>query len=144
MPTGRYKGRTARGQRTVPRTQEGFILVAVQVFVVIAFIVMLPSYERLHEALRVESEAFASAGGTVAIEQALGVAVARLQTGVPASDDVVCTLDLHDRPAGASNRFRVHYTKTAPEIWQIQATTAAGQDPDCPSVFQAECPVSLP
>ena len=125
-------------------TQDGFILVAVQVFVVIAFIVLAPSYELLHEALRVESEAFASASGAVTIEQALGVAVARMQTGLPEVDDFLCTLELRDRPAGGANRFGIHYVKTAPETWQVTATTAEGQDPDCPSVFQAQCPVPLP
>ncbi len=126
------------------RTQRGFIIVAVQVFVVIAFIVLAPSYERLHEALRVESEAFASVSGAVTIEQALGVAVARLQTGLPSADDFPCTLELRDRPAGLAQRFAIHYLKTGPETWQVQAMTTAGQDPDCPRVFQTQCLVPVP
>lgn len=111
---------------------------------VIAFIVLAPSYERLHEALRVETEAFASVAGTVSVEQALGVAVSRLQTGVPDVDDFPCTLELRDRTAGAATKFAVRYLKTAPQTWQVLATTTAGTDPDCPSVFSAACPVPLP
>jgi len=135
---------SVRPLRPCSRSQAGFIIVAVQVFVVIAFIVLAPSYQRLHEALRVESKAFASAAGTVTTEQALGVAVARLQTGVPAVDDFPCTLELHDRPADVAHRFAIHYLKTAPHTWQVEATTTPGQDPDCPSVFQASCPVVIP
>ncbi len=126
--------------------QRGFVLIGVQVFVMIVFIALAPSYSRLHEALSAERKTINVIGGTaVQIEDVLGTAVARLQTGVPATDILNCKLIVEKKSSLKTETYVVSYEKLLVDEWRVTVTKDNNStDPDCAVVFGGQCPAVGP
>jgi len=118
----------------------GSVLVAVQVFLVVGLIVLASSYERLHEALRLETRTETIPASGDGLEQAMGAALARLQTGIPPADDYTCRLRIYDSDTSAPIAFMAHYEKTFTDTWTVRVEVSTTSMTDCPSSFRDVCP----
>ncbi len=125
----------------------GFALIAVVVFVVVLMALLTVTYERLHQAMLLEKESTAAHVAASALEEALGIGVARLQTGTPPESRFTCRQVAHE-PGGVVH-FQLTYDKLADAqctprgpCWSVEASDWHGSvtpESACPLVFSDGC-----
>jgi len=122
----------------------GMAILMVLVFIAISLLAVTSGYERLRQVARSESVLDRVPVGGDGVDEILGVAVARLQTGVPPADDYTC----RDRVLSSDGRSAVDYdvthTKIAADRWAVSAVPSSASYVECPSAFVDECALVLP
>ena len=128
--------------------EQGYALIGVVMFGLMTMLVLAVGFENLHQASVLHRSASASTAAT-ANEQALGRALALLQSGVPAVTPFVCRIVL-DSGSGAQHlavTFQRIDASSCPsasgECWEVTANPWEGlatEESACPLTFGSACP----
>jgi hypothetical protein len=121
-------------------------MIAVMVFVTTSSLLLASAYDRMNQLFAFEESSDRIASDSDGTEEALGAAVARLQTGVPTvngSNQYLCDLRLRN-PDGTVKTFRIIYRKLTKNEWWVRARTPLAALPICPTSFTTNaCPAPL-
>jgi hypothetical protein len=126
------------------RSSRGMAMLMVLVFISISLLALTAGYERLLQVARSESVTDRVADGGDGTAEALGMAIARLQTGVPPESGYTCQVRLLSSDGRTPLRYDLVHTKVALDRWTVRADPGDGSGTDCPSVFSSECALVFP
>jgi hypothetical protein len=125
----------------------GYAMLAVMVFVSMSSMLLSSAYARMHQLFVFEKSSDTIASSSDGTEEALGMAIARFQTGIPnvdASDQFLCDMKLR-RIDGSVAVFRITYKKLADDQWWVRARPQIVPLPACPVTFSDNaCPAPPP
>lgn len=128
------------------RATKGYAMVVVLVFIATSFLALSAAYQDMHQLFAFEESSDRLPSASDGIQEALGVGLAKLQTGEPTvdgGDRYRCDLKLRDSNGGLV-KYRLIYRKLADNEWWLRAIPAAATQPDCPVVFSDNaCPAPL-
>jgi len=119
-------------------------MLMVLVFIAISLMAMSAGYERLRHVTIAEAAGDRIAEDGDGSSEALGVAIARLQTGVPPEDPYTCRIRLRSSDGAQPLDFDVIHASIATDRWSVEARPADDSQPACPATFADSCPLVLP
>jgi hypothetical protein len=126
------------------RGQRGSAMTSTMVFLVIALLALMQSFQRLHEVLQIEEAGLRVPSDSDGTAEALGRAIARMHTGVPSESPYTCRSRLRSSDGDDVLAFRITHTQVSDDHWLVTAAASAGEDPDCPASFEQACPLGAP
>ena len=122
----------------------GFAMLMVLVFIMASLLTMTAGYEYLRQVIAAEEAGDRVPDGGDGIAEALGIGVARLQTGEPPRNDYTCRVILRTSAGDASLHYDLIHKKQGQDRWLVEAQPADDSEPECPPVFSDECPLVSP
>ena len=126
------------------RPQHGAAMTSTMVFLAIALLALMHSFERLHEVMQIEEIAMRVPTASDGTAEALGRAVARMHTGVPSVSPYTCRSRLRTSDGDDVLAFSITHTQIGSDRWMVTAAPSAAEDPDCPASFEEACPLEAP
>ena len=121
-------------------------MLAVMVFVTTSSLLLSTAYARMHQLFKFEESSDRIAASSDGTQEALGAAVAKLQTGIPTvngTSQYLCDLELRNSN-GTMRKFRIIYRKLTANEWWVRARPPLAALPRCPTSFTANaCPAPL-
>jgi len=125
---------------------KGYAMVVIMVFISVSFLTLTAAYQDMHQLFVFEESSDRLPSTSDGIQEALGVGLAKLQTGEPtvdASDHYRCDLKLRESD-GDLVKYLLTYRKRPNNLWWLRAEPAGTTQPDCPVVFSdVACPAPL-
>ena len=119
-------------------------MTSTMVFLLLALLALMASFESLHSVMQLEESALRIPSSSDGLPEALGIAVARMHTGVPPDSPYTCRERLRSSDGDDVLTFRVTHTRVADDHWTLAAEASNAEDPDCPAVFEDSCPLGAP
>ncbi len=119
-------------------------LVMVVVFTFVSLMTMSATYEAIHQAYVLEKSADRIDAGTDGTERAIGIAVARLQSGIPETSPYTCIMRLRNSDGSSIEDFKVTHTELSQGAWTVYAEPTTDDLIRCPTDFTTECPLVIP
>ncbi len=119
-------------------------MTSTMVFLFLALSALAASFERLHGLLQLEESSLRVATGSDGVAEALGMAIARMHTGLPPDSAYVCRERLRSSDGEETLAFRITHTRIADDHWIVSVEPSGADDPDCPSFFDTSCVVAGP
>lgn len=139
-----HRGRPTSGTSIALRRQRGVALIIVMVFVFMSLLMMSGTFELIHQAYVFEESSDRIAGGSDGTEHALGIAIARLQSGIPGTSPYVCRLRLRSTDGSSIEDFKLTHVQLDQDSWTVHAEPTTDSDPTCASHFETSCPLVIP
>jgi hypothetical protein len=127
-----------------PSSQRGAAMVSTMVFLVIALLALVGSFERLHNVVQLEESSLRVASDSDGTAEALGIALARMHTGVPSESPYACRTRLRSSDGHSALAFRITHTQTGTDRWLVSTQPSADALEDCPATFSQACPLGGP
>jgi hypothetical protein len=124
------------------RPERGAAMILVMVFLTLSLIALTLMFDRTRLLFAFQEQAARIAGSENGVEKALGIAIARMRSGVPADASFACQLKLRDADGSDVELYHVVHTKIAADRWTLEAFPSGSEIDDCPSLFTTSCPVS--
>jgi hypothetical protein len=119
-------------------------MTSTMVFLLLALLALMASFERLQAVMQLEESALRIPSTSDGVAEALGMAVARMHTGLPPDSPYTCRQRLRSSDGDDVLSFRVTHTRVADDHWTLAAEASNSADPDCPPVFTDTCPLGSP
>jgi hypothetical protein len=126
------------------RAERGTAMTSTMVFLVIALLASMTAFSQLHQVIRLERSSLRVSSTSDGAAEALGLAVARLHTGIPPESPYTCRTRLRSSDGADVLAFHVTHTQLAADRWSVSAQASAVEIDDCPSAFADECPLGGP
>jgi hypothetical protein len=124
--------------------QRGFALTSTMVFLLLALIASMASFERLRAVVHLEESALRVPSASDGVSEALGIALARMHTGVPSDSPYTCRERLRSSDGDDVLAFTITHTRVADDHWTLSAVSSAAAVDDCPPAFSDSCPLGTP
>ena len=124
--------------------QSGIAMTSTMVFLLLALLALMGSFQRLRAVMQLEEAALRVPSTSDGVAEALGIAVARMHTGVPSDSPYACRERLRSSDGDDVLAFRITHTRVADDHWLLSAEASNAADSDCPSVFSESCPLGAP
>ena len=126
------------------RERRGVALVVVLIFVFISLLTMSATYQSIQQAYRFEESSDRIASGSDGTERALGIAIARLQSGIPALSPFECRLRLRSSDGSSIEDFKLTHTQLDVDSWTVYAEPTSDTLDLCPGKYTESCPLVIP
>ena len=117
-------------------------MVLVMVFLSLSLMALTALFDRTRLLFAFQEQEARIDGSEDGVEKALGIAMARMRSGVPADNTYACQLKLRSDDGSSVETYQVIHTKIAADRWTIEAFPSGGEIEDCPELFATSCPVS--
>jgi hypothetical protein len=111
------------------------------VFLVISGFALLGSLEGLMQLSRLEESALRVPSTSNGSSEALGLAVARMHTGIPPETPYTCRTRLRSSDGEQVLKFAVTHTLLVDGRWSVSVTPSSAEMDDCPMSFADACPL---
>jgi hypothetical protein len=132
----------AMTRRLHRRGQLGAAMVLVMVFLSLSLLALTMLFDRTRLLFAFQERAVRISGSEDGVEKALGIAIARMRSGVPADTPYACQLKLRSDDGDDVEIYHVIHTKVAVDRWSLEAFPSGTAIEDCPAIFSTSCPVS--
>ena len=123
------------------RSERGTAMTSTMVFLLIALLASMGAFAQLHQVIRLEKNALRVPSTSDGVAEALGLAVARLHTGVPPESPYACRTRLRSTDGTDVLAFEVTHTQVGVDRWTVSAAPSGAALDDCPAAFADECPL---
>jgi hypothetical protein len=138
---GRNRQESVRRRRP---GESGLALIVVITFMFITFLALTASFDVIHQALVMEESSDRIASGSDGVDRALGIAIARLHSGVPAMSPYECRLRLRSTDGSTMIPYKITHTQLDSDSWTVKAEPSSATLDDCPASFETECALVVP
>ena len=105
---------------------------------------MSATYDVIHQAYVFEESSDRIASGSDGTERALGIAIARLQSGIPDTSPYVCGLRLRSSDGSNIEDFKLTHVQLDQDSWAVHAEPTTDSLQSCASRFASSCPLVIP
>ena len=127
--------------RVAREEQSGTALTSTMVFLLISSFALLWSLDGLMQLSRLEESSLRVPASSNGSAETLGLAVARLHTGVPAENPYICRTRLRSSDGHHVLRFAVTHTQLPDGRWSVSVAPSNIDVEDCPTSFAEACPL---
>jgi hypothetical protein len=117
-------------------------MVLVMVFLSLSLLALTFLFDRTRLLFAFQERGLRIAGSEDGVEKALGIAIARMRSGVPADSTYACQLKLRSSDGDDVEIYHVIHTKVAADRWSVEAFPSGTEIENCPPLFTTSCPVS--
>lgn len=124
--------------------ERGTAMTSTMVFLVIAALALLGSLDGLRHLSRLEEIALRVPSSSDGTAEAMGIAIARLHTGVPPENPYACRTRLRSSDGSSVLAFTVTHTRLTDDRWSVSVAASNAVTSDCPSSFADTCPLGTP
>jgi hypothetical protein len=132
----------ARRDRSNARREHGAAMMLVMVFLTLSLIALTLLFDRTRLLFAFQEQAARITGTENGVEKALGIAIARMRSGVPGESPFSCQISLRDEDGSNVEIYHVIHTEIATDRWTLEAFPSGSEIDDCPALFTTSCPVS--
>lgn len=126
------------------RGQNGVALLLVVVFIFISLMTMSGTYQVIQQAYAFEESSDRIASGSDGTERALGIAIARLHSGIPALSPYECRLRLRSSDGSSLEDFKLTHVQLDVDSWTVHAEPTTDPIELCPGRYSTICPLVIP
>jgi hypothetical protein len=122
----------------------GTAMTSTMVFLVIAALALMGSLDGLQQLSRLEEAALRVPSSSDGTPEAMGIAIARMHTGLPPDSPYTCRTRLRSTDGSSVLGFLVTHTRLADDRWSLAVAPSNVAETDCPSSFTDTCPLGTP
>ena len=116
-------------------------MMLVMVFLTLSLIALTLLFDRTRLLFAFQEQAARITASENGVEKALGIAIARMRSGVPPETPYSCQILLRDEDGSSVETYHVIHTEIAAERWTLEAYPSGAEIDDCPALFTTSCPV---
>jgi len=124
--------------------ERGTAMTSTMVFLVIAALALMGSLGGLQQLSRLEESALRVPSTSDGTAEAMGIAIARMHTGVPPDSPYTCRTRLRSSDGKHVLKFSVTHTRVADDRWSLDVTPSSVDETECPTSFAEACPLGVP
>ena len=129
---------------SLPGRDRGTAMTSTMVFLVIAALALSGSFNGLQQLSRLEESALRVPSSSDGRAEAMGIAIARMHTGVPPDSPYTCRSRLRSSDGKHVLKFLVTHTRLADDRWSVNVAPSDLDDAECPVSFADACPLGTP
>jgi len=125
----------------LPAPERGAAMVLVVIFLSLSLMALTVLFDRTRLLFAFQEQQIRITASENGVEKALGIAIARMRSGVPADNTYACQLKLRSEDGSDVEIYHVIHTKIATDRWTLEAFPSGSEIEDCPALFTTSCPV---